>query len=185
MDIMELGAIGELVGGVAVIATLVYLAVQLQQTKEMMRAESARSTAKDYSAFMYELIEPGRMELFRRGFDDFESMDPNDQARVHALLNTGVLASQASFIQVGRGAAEETMVAAYGDQFWAATIRSGGYAAWWDKAKRFFNPDFARHIDTLAAEQRETPFVPELLPWYRWTDPGSKIKGLETPAEGG
>ncbi len=31
MDIMELGAIGELVGGVAVIASLMYLGVQVRQ----------------------------------------------------------------------------------------------------------------------------------------------------------
>ena len=31
MDIMELGAIGELVGGVAVIATLIYLALQVRE----------------------------------------------------------------------------------------------------------------------------------------------------------
>ena len=31
MDIMELGAIGELIGGVAVIATLIYLARQIRQ----------------------------------------------------------------------------------------------------------------------------------------------------------
>ncbi len=30
MDIMELGAIGELVGGVAVVVTLIYLAVQVR-----------------------------------------------------------------------------------------------------------------------------------------------------------
>ncbi len=34
MDVMELGAIGELVGGVAVIATLIYLAIQVRHTAE-------------------------------------------------------------------------------------------------------------------------------------------------------
>ena len=38
MDIMELGAIGELVGGVAVIATLVYLAIQVRQSNANTRA---------------------------------------------------------------------------------------------------------------------------------------------------
>ena len=37
MDIMELGAIGELVGGVAVIATLIYLALQVRQNSDAIR----------------------------------------------------------------------------------------------------------------------------------------------------
>ena len=39
MDIMELGAIGELVGGVAVLATLVYLAIQIRQNTASNRLE--------------------------------------------------------------------------------------------------------------------------------------------------
>ena len=31
--------------------------------------ESARTTVKDYSAFLYELVEPEKMELFWQGFD--------------------------------------------------------------------------------------------------------------------
>ena len=43
MDIMELGAIGELVGGVAVVATLVYLAVQIRQGNRAGRRKAYRT----------------------------------------------------------------------------------------------------------------------------------------------
>ena len=39
MDIMELGAIGELVGGVAVLVTLVYLAVQVRHGTRLVRSQ--------------------------------------------------------------------------------------------------------------------------------------------------
>ena len=42
MTIAELGAIGELVSGVAVLATLVYLAIQVRQGNHVERAESDR-----------------------------------------------------------------------------------------------------------------------------------------------
>ena len=45
MNIMELGAIGELVGGIAVIATLVYLALQVRQNTSAIRATSAQAFA--------------------------------------------------------------------------------------------------------------------------------------------
>ena len=43
MDILELGAIGELVGGAAVLVTLIYLAVQLRRTRP---PECARTGAR-------------------------------------------------------------------------------------------------------------------------------------------
>lgn len=43
MDIMELGAIGELVGGVAVIASLIYVGYQVRETRTAMRASAAQA----------------------------------------------------------------------------------------------------------------------------------------------
>ena len=45
MDIMELGAIGELVGGLAVIASLVYVGVQVRQNTFAVRASAAQAFA--------------------------------------------------------------------------------------------------------------------------------------------
>ncbi len=169
MDIMELGAIGELVGGVAVIATLIYLAVQLGQTKDMMRMESARSTTKDFSAFMYALMDPGHMELFRRGFDHFESMEPNDQARLHVFLTAIFFAAQSAFSQSERG--ERTLASEF-DEFNAALIRSPGFSLWWKTTKVVFKSEFVEYLDSLAMAQEDAPLVPEFMPWYGWSAPG-------------
>ena len=174
MNIMELGAIGELVGGAAVIATLIYLAVQLGQTKEMMRMESARSTTKDFSAFMYELMEPGTMELFRQGFDHFESMETNDQARLHVFLTATFFAAQSAFTQSGHGVAEKTMAAGF-QEFNAAMIRSPGFSTWWKTTKVVFTDEFVQYLDELAAAQKDAPLIPEFMPWYRWTGPDTEV----------
>ena len=43
MTIAELGSLGELISGVAVLATLVYLAVQVRQAKDMLVIETRRN----------------------------------------------------------------------------------------------------------------------------------------------
>ena len=40
MDIIELGAIGEMVGGVAVLATLIYLAVQITGSRQALKTQT-------------------------------------------------------------------------------------------------------------------------------------------------
>ncbi len=40
MDIMELGAIGELVGGFAVVTSLIYVDLQVRQSNQISQAES-------------------------------------------------------------------------------------------------------------------------------------------------
>ncbi len=43
MDILELGAIGELVGGLAVIGSLIFVGLQVRQNNRLTRAEAIRS----------------------------------------------------------------------------------------------------------------------------------------------
>ena len=43
MDIMELGAIGELVGGVAVVASLIFVGVQVRQSNNARPEQCSRA----------------------------------------------------------------------------------------------------------------------------------------------
>ena len=172
MDLTQLANLGEFIGGLAVLVTLVYLAVQVRQTKEMTRMESARSTSKDYTSLLLQMMVPENMELLRRGFDDFESMEPNDQARLHVWFSAMFMAAQTTFAQSKLGVAEEGMTRTV-EGFNAAAIRSPGLAAWWADARVLFPDDFVRHLDDAADAQAGAPLIPEALSWYRWTGASS------------
>ena len=43
MDIMELGAIGELVGGVAVVGSLIYVGLQVRQSNRLAQADAVQA----------------------------------------------------------------------------------------------------------------------------------------------
>lgn len=153
---------------------MIYLAVQFGQAKEMMKMESSRTTSKDVSSFFYELIDADSMDLFRRGFDHFESMEPNDQARFHALMCAIFLASQSTFMQSGRGQAEKTQAAVI-DGVNATMIRSPGIAFWWSHSKDVFHPEFAQHLDRIAGTQQGAPLLPDMLPWYQWIERPGRV----------
>ena len=90
MSIQDWGAVGELVGGVTVIVTLIYLAVQLRQTQLIMRAQAfqARSEAltdltmraaecESISMVQAKLLESG----FRRDPTIPDSLTPLERVR--------------------------------------------------------------------------------------------------------
>ena len=49
MDLMELGAIGELVGGAAVLVTLVYLAIQARYTVASGRIQASSAVTEAFT----------------------------------------------------------------------------------------------------------------------------------------
>ncbi len=54
MDLMELGANGELVGGAAVVASLLYVGVQARHSNKLAPAETVRSFLHEYNLPFYE-----------------------------------------------------------------------------------------------------------------------------------
>jgi hypothetical protein len=87
MDIMELGAIGELVGGVAVIASLVYVGLQIRQNTGAMRAASAQNlvTVSTNGHFLL-AADNGLAEIIQRGFPHPEGLKDHERSRFNSCL---------------------------------------------------------------------------------------------------
>ena len=62
MSIMELGAMGEFVGAIAVVATLIYLAIQVRQSKQATQ-ENSRLARAAVSAQTYEIFAEHRRHI--------------------------------------------------------------------------------------------------------------------------
>ena len=169
MDLTELSNLGDFVGGVGVLITLVYLAIQVRQTKEFVRMESAKSTVKDYTAFLFQMMDADHMKLFRQGMKDFESLPKNDQARLHAWLFSVLMTGQYTYALGEQGAADEGMRKIV-DIPNAAILRCPGTAKWWSAAKKVFANDFVRHMENQIELQADAPFFYESLPWYAWDE---------------
>ncbi len=63
MTITELGAIGEFIGGIVVIVTLIYLIFQLRQNTQSIRSQSRFSVLETLNADMRQVQTPEHQEL--------------------------------------------------------------------------------------------------------------------------
>ena len=165
MDIMELGAIGELVGGVAVIGSLIYVGLQVRQSNALNRAESVRSFARDYNSFLMEIKQPEFIDIWRRGIRDFQSLSPADQSKLHLVLfNHFMLGFADSLIDPKRTGP----FAEFLDGAFAATARTPGFGPWWTCVQGIletFSPNYHARIQSMDA-----PDLTEFAPWFRYDE---------------
>ena len=70
MSIQDWGAVGELVGGVTVIVTLIYLAVQLRQTQLIMRAQAFQARSEALTDLMMRAAECESISIVQRKLVD-------------------------------------------------------------------------------------------------------------------
>ena len=110
-----IGAIGETIGAVAVVATLLYLGRQISQTNRITTATGARELQQQY-AHLYSLIatDPQIAELVTRfRHQDYVAQSPQEEEKVESfsLLLAGIWLTTA--IAYEQGQIDRTMYRIY------------------------------------------------------------------------
>jgi len=99
MNWEAIGAVGEILGAIGVIATLGYLAVQIRQNTKSNRQAAARSTLDTINRLNLVIVErPEIADLAVRGMADREKLDFNDSLRFHMLMMSTLLLYQEGFL---------------------------------------------------------------------------------------
>jgi hypothetical protein len=89
MNWEAIGAIGEVVGAIAVIVTLLFLSNQIRQSNKLGRAEAERDWFSTWHALVREAMgSEESVELFRSGLNEYSSMTSNQRA----VFSTKILA---------------------------------------------------------------------------------------------
>lgn len=148
-----LGNLGDFVGGIAVVATLIYLAVQVRQNTIQLRKsiESARIEARDatlesFSRFRSQIIgNPDVAALYYRGGQDPESLTPEERLRFGMLLQ--------ELFSTMQGAVERNAAAGHPPrgEVMGSILEHPGVMAWWSAQKKQFRPEFVSFVETHVA----------------------------------
>ena len=157
MTIQDLGSIGELVGAVATVATLGYLAVQIRANTRMMRQQSSHAGRTMAAQGSLALAHDQQLaSVFRRGLASFEALGPDEQTQFSFLLGYYVMNVEHHFSDFATGLTDGTGL----ERAWmgvAHILKSpGGRAFWKNQGSRSYPADFAQFIESRL-DDREGP----------------------------
>ena len=84
-----IGAIGEVVGAAATVATLLYLAAQIRRANVLATAESGRYSQQAANPTLLAMVQdPDVARVFREGLRDRDGLSADDQIRFDMLMGT-------------------------------------------------------------------------------------------------
>ena len=153
MSIEELAAIAEIVGAVAVVASLIYLAVQIRQNTHGL-SMSLKST--ELAAFERNveagnrireifILNPDISELFARGKSSYSDLDSGDKIRFEMLLSNVFSAFQGAYIRhLTYGNDPENFAGS--ERLLDSYIRSSGVRDWLSSNNPDWRPEFTALI---------------------------------------
>jgi hypothetical protein len=136
-----LGNIGDFLGGIGVVITLAYLAVQIRQNTRAVKTSSRQDVVDSYRTINRLFLDPSVARVFSRGVSSFPDLPFDERSRFNALMNEHALFFQSAFALHESGQLEDETYHAYLE--WIATVMATpGAAAWWQGAR----PVYARRV---------------------------------------
>ena len=147
MTIMEFGAIGELVGGVAVVASLLFVGVQVRANTREQRAASMQEATRETANTVQYLTGPGYAEIWLQGMRDFQALDPADRLRFSAVLVHQTRIFEQLYYQAQADNVEHGLWLGFGQQL-RDIAAYPGFQSWWEERKHWFSEQFRKFIET-------------------------------------
>jgi len=150
MNWEALGAIGEIVGAVAVVLTLGYLAVQIRQNTRAVRAASFQTIDQSRSDFLSTILDPEVLDVYLRGMRDRSTLPEIERAKFDILMNKLFTGLENQLYQYEHGNSEEEVLECLrGVTRWY--FRHPGVKQWWEVKVAPYTETFTRFVENEAA----------------------------------
>lgn len=145
----ELGAIGDLIGGVAVVVSLVYVGLQIRQSANASRAATSQAFAKQYSDVNQMIADPEIAGIFARGLSGMGVLTREEQAMFSAVLSSISRTLESFYFQMCKGELEPVLFDGWFTQY-LDLHANPGVREYWNMRKHQFSADF---VDYLAHKE--------------------------------
>ncbi|MGH0030799.1 MAG: hypothetical protein ACQGVC_13470 [Myxococcota bacterium] len=165
MTLSDLAALGEAIGGVAVLVTLVYLAYQFRQTAAIERTAGQRELlARTRDWVELTTTHPDLVDVLRKCLADWDAATPEEKERANGwMLSAGLQAEQALYMWRER-LINEASYRGFLNVVVAIAATPGG-GRWWTHARVALGDDISDLVDReLATRPADAPDWTEIFP---------------------
>ena len=116
MTIQDYGAIGEIIGAIAVVATLIYLSLQLRQYNKGLRSSTVHTTMREFNQINISQLDPSLAGLVDKGLVDLDSLTQVEKYQFSWIMRTYVNIWDNMYQQYLEGACPESYWLPYAKQ---------------------------------------------------------------------
>ena len=174
MDLAQLANLGEFIGGIAVVVTLLYLAVQVRGNTKSERAETHRSFVEQLNrTFLTPMQDLEKAALFRRASRSFRGLSGDEQMVVSAFWQGLFLIAQEAHFLHQAGSIDDELAATV-ESFTVAVLKVPGVGEWWEEAGHGHTPSFRTHINDLRDSDAAPPPLTETWSWLAEAPPAEE-----------
>jgi hypothetical protein len=164
MTLEDLGNLGDFIGGIAVIVTLVYLALQVRQNNRLLQSNTSSVRAASSIAINERLVgvnqslveNPSLAEIFVRELSSPGTIEGADRVRLDTLLQS-MFISLENILRLSQAGTIDPKDWEPWSGHLRNWLRNPAVRAWWGRQQSPFGEDFVRHVRALLDELEGPP----------------------------
>ena len=154
MELEQLAAWGEFLGGIAVVAGLFFVGLQLRAANREARLAANRDYANSIVAMGATLNASEELaDIYYRGIADLNNLTPVEKVRFQTMLNNNILRPFENLHAYNRAGRLEDHIWNGAEAMLRSTVAYPGVQEAWKTRKSFYNPTFRSFIDELIANE--------------------------------
>jgi len=152
ISLAELGNLGEFVGAIAVIGSLIYVAVQIQQNTKAVRISSAQAHLEVWNDVVSNFCQSSELaSIYNRGLQGISELTPPERVQFFAQLGLIFRYYESSYLQREEQALD--------DKLWEGlqetmidTLYYKGSKEWWERRRHWFYKEFKEMVDAIVIQ---------------------------------
>ena len=148
LDLNSLGNIGEFLGAIGVIISLIYVSLQLRQNTKAVRSNAYQELSQTSLDLLSHLIQdPGMAELWGRGLDGgTQALDEVETVRWHGMLLATFRHWDNLYYQLRNGMLEREIWRSYRTVI-ESYLPYPGIVQWWDRHQEWFSEELQQFVN--------------------------------------
>ncbi|HEX3430690.1 MAG TPA: hypothetical protein VHT03_07370 [Rhizomicrobium sp.] len=153
MTLSDLAAVGGFVSGLAVLASLIFVGLQLRQNTQAVRTGASQAHSQNWQQITLPVIESGDFaRIWRVGLDDIESLTDDERIRFYAFAGATLRFFEGARLQWRHGQLDK--------EHWHNVEKTAidfaatsGYKAYWAARHHWLSPEFQAWYESLSRER--------------------------------
>jgi hypothetical protein len=156
MTISELGDLGDFLGGIGVIVTLVYLAIQIRRNTQAVRSASLDSVTSSHMEFHRAVWgDPELNEIWFDGRIGKRELSEAESRRFAFMVTTCARHWESAYQKARGGTLESTAWASIHEEL-VLVFADPGTQSYWKWIRGMFSPDFVQFAESSIRSRRES-----------------------------
>ena len=152
MSLEQLANLGEFISGIAVIASVIYLAIQIRQNTQSVKSSTLATNTANWSSMLVGLADAGKSDAYLSGILGKEDIGAAHFLQFTQISRAMLVSRETQHYQYLNGALDKDVYLGYERACKDQMLVFPGFQMIWEITREGFSPAFREMVDGLISE---------------------------------